>query len=164
MTCWLVSFVCCRRSGPDGGRQRGRWELLASGRGAGSGTGQALSLPGRVPRLGEAAQLTVQQGNNNAKNHVVLRTLHGNIYPQSPSLPSLSGLCRWERCWRWGIPTELACWRWSQSSSWATPDWRCGGSRGRPWRTSTGSCGTSWVHTHTHTHTHTRSLTTDTQN
>lgn len=52
---------------------------------------------------------------------------------------------RWERCWGWGTPTALACWRWSQSSSWATPDWRCGGNRGPPWLTSTGSCGTSLV-------------------
>lgn len=63
MSCWLISFVHCRSSRPNGGRQCWRWELLASGRGASSGTGQALSLPGRVPWLRKAAQLTVQQGN-----------------------------------------------------------------------------------------------------
>lgn len=58
-----MCFVLCRRARPNGGCQRGRWELLASWRGAGSGTGQALSLPRRVPWLRKAAQFTVQQGN-----------------------------------------------------------------------------------------------------
>lgn len=58
----LFIFIHCRSSWSDsGGKCRWR-ELLASGWGASPGTGQALSLPGRVPWLRKAAQLTVQQG------------------------------------------------------------------------------------------------------
>jgi len=83
---WFPLFRS-RSSRSDGRRQRGRWQLLASGRGAGSGTGQALPLPGRVPRLGEAAQLTVQQGNvlTHTHTHTHVTALccpDGNAYPQ----------------------------------------------------------------------------------
>lgn len=50
-------FLCATRGpGPHGRSQRGRRELLAPGRGAGSGAGQALPVSGRLPRLGQAAQ------------------------------------------------------------------------------------------------------------
>lgn len=84
---WLISFVWRRSSGSDGGRQRGRRELLASGRGAGSGTGQALSLPGRVPWLGKAAQLTVQQGNRIISNKHRRDALPAPARQRSPTMP-----------------------------------------------------------------------------
>lgn len=54
--CVCFFFCSYRGPGPYSWSQR-RWrELLAPGRGAGSGTSQALPVPGRLPRLRKAAQ------------------------------------------------------------------------------------------------------------
>ncbi len=62
VTYLYMSLCMCRGPGPYSRSQCGRWELLASGRGAGPGASQALSVPGRIPRLGQAAQPALQQG------------------------------------------------------------------------------------------------------
>lgn len=72
--------MCVNRGpGPHSGSQRRRWELLAPGWRASSGTSQALPVPRRIPRLGQAAQPALQQGQGAAHTHLCTEHTHTQV-------------------------------------------------------------------------------------
>lgn len=75
----LYLYVC-RGPGPHSRSQCGRWELLASGRGAGSGASQALPVAGRIPRLGQATQSSLQQGQEPAALFIYIQNITTHTY------------------------------------------------------------------------------------
>ena len=90
----LYLYVC-RGPGPHSRSQCGRWELLASGRGAGSGASQALPVAGRIPRLGQATQPALQQGQEPAALFIYIQniTTHTAHIQHIPTLNATDMQC-----------------------------------------------------------------------